>query len=164
MISHDSGNEPTFCPSWIHSRNKTSASELELTQSQSHGFVIENLIRELVFLLPGVKNDTSKYDIAAKDNKFDGKENISIKVTGTDTIDCGDIMRVFTSESMTMIVFFYSQANQYTKQINRVVEVNFNSDFHSILFGSVTKKQISSYVEMVKAIPPGKVNDKSYCL
>ena len=63
------------------------------TQSQAHGLFWDNEIRVKVFQLPQCKNDTKKYDIEASENRFDSEENVSIKTSSNNNIDCGDICR-----------------------------------------------------------------------
>ena len=64
-------------------------------QSQKHGFVFENEIREKVFNLCHHSNDTNVHDIPCEHNTMNPNENISIKATGSYTIFCGDILRFF---------------------------------------------------------------------
>ena len=134
-------------------------------QSQKHGFLFENEIRSKVFKLDTVSNDTKKYDIDCKENIYNPNENISIKTTGSNNIDCGDILRFFNRDidiKTTMIIGFYRQVNQYIKQIIDIVEVDYNDKLHRILFGDITLDEISKYVASVKSIPIGKVTNKDY--
>ena len=62
------------------------------TQSQSHGFIIENDIREKCFGLEYENNNTDRHDIPKEKNKHDENENCSIKTTGSNMIDCGDLL------------------------------------------------------------------------
>ena len=59
-------------------------------QSQKHGFIWENEIRNIIFNKKEESNNTDKYDIITD------TENISIKTTGSNTICCSDILRFFT--------------------------------------------------------------------
>jgi hypothetical protein len=68
------------------------------TQSQSHGLFWDSEIRNKVFGLNQCINDTKKYDIEAEENKFDPQENISIKTSSNNNIDCGDILRFFSGD------------------------------------------------------------------
>ena len=63
------------------------------SQSQAHGFTFENIVKEVVFGLPKEKNNTDTHDIPKHKNKFNSKENCSIKTTTNKTICCGDILR-----------------------------------------------------------------------
>ena len=79
-------------------------------QSQKHGFTIENEIRKHVFGLEEEKNNTDKHDIPSHKNRFDHKENISIKTSSSLRVCCGDIMRFMNydfSERHTLIVVQY---------------------------------------------------------
>lgn len=133
-------------------------------QSQSHGFIIENMVRK-IFKLPFSLNDTHKYDIPSSANPFDSSENISVKASGKDTVDCGDILRMFNNdftEKVTMIIFFYQQVNKTSKKIKKIIELNYNKALHDLLFGDVSQKALEDYVSLVKSIPPGIVTDKGY--
>jgi len=140
--------------------------KLSVNQSQKHGFDFENEIRVKVFDLPEEKNDTNKHDIPCEKNKFDKNETISIKITKSlDGVECGDIIRFFDydfTKKNTIIVGKYKQINQYTKKIYEIVEIDYNEKFHKFLFGTVTKEILEDYVKIVKAIPSGKVTDKTY--
>lgn len=129
-----------------------------LTQSQSYGFYLENLIKQNVFGLPYCKNDTNKYDISYDKNKLNSNENISIKTCGKMTICCGDILRFYDRDDnheLTIIIVLYTQVNN-SKIINEILEVNYSEEFKKILFGSIPLKLLESYVELIKNIPKGK--------
>ena len=70
----------------------------DFTQSQAHGLFWDSEIREKVFELPKCKNDTKKYDICSEENKFNSLENISIKTSSNNNIDCGDILRFYNGD------------------------------------------------------------------
>ena len=129
-------------------------------QSQLHGFVFENQIRTSVFGMTSSANDTGKHDIPKGMNSINPNENVSIKTTGRNSICCGDILRFydydFTDEN-TMIVGQYKQAVSQ-KIITRIVELDYNAELHRYLFGTVTREELVSYVDMVKAVPRGKVS------
>jgi len=88
---------------------------MECNQSQSHGFQWQYDITIKVFKLSIVKNDTEKYDIPCKNNMFDKEENISIKVSKTNTIDCGDILRFYDIENKTTIILLQYEQIGNTK-------------------------------------------------
>ncbi len=132
-------------------------------QSQKHGFDFENEIRTKVFNLNPQINDKNIHDIPAKDNKFNNNENISIKIT-QNLIEFGDILRFFDydfNQQNTIIVGKYTQIGEI-KKINEIIEIDYNQELHTYLFGTVTKEIIKNYIKMVKAIPKGKVKFKSY--
>ena len=135
-----------------------------MNQSQSHGFIWENEIREKVFELPCYKNDTNKYDILAKDNKWDNNENISIKTSKTDNVDCGDIIRFFDydfSKINTIIVIRYFQKEEY-KCIKEMIEIDYNLELRNYLFGSVTKDKLMDLNNMVKNVKNGKITREEH--
>jgi hypothetical protein len=124
-------------------------------QSQKHGFTIENEIRKKVFDLEEKSNDTNTHDISKYNNKFDSNENISIKATKSNNIDCGDIMRFFNYnfiEKNTIIVVKYEQCDD-TKKIKIIYEIDYCKDLHKKLFGNVTYQILEEYVNNVKKIP-----------
>jgi len=129
-------------------------------QSQRHGFVFENDIRTKVFKLDTVDNDTNKHDIPKDKNIFDSNENISIKMTGKNDISCGDILRFYDyrfDEKNTMIVGKYSQ-KENEKKIEKIFEINYDQKMRDVLFGSVSRDELASYVSMIKALQHGKIS------
>ena len=83
-----------------------------LSQSQKHGFVIENEIRKKVFHLHPENNNTNIHDIPCTENKYNDNENISIKTTGSNTVCCGDILRFYNydfNDTNTILVAVYKQ-------------------------------------------------------
>jgi hypothetical protein len=132
----------------------------EYNQSQAHGLFFNDEIREKVFDLPKLINDTEKYDICCHDNKFDCNENISIKVSGNNNIDCGDILRFYDiddEQKITIILIRYKQVNT-TKQITEILEINYNKELRDILFGTIPRKVLEGYVNYIKSIEHGPVS------
>ena len=134
-------------------------------QSQKHGFDFENEIRTKVFNLNEEINNLNIYDIPAKDNKFNNNENISIKIT-QNVIFCSDILRFYNydfNQQNTIIVGKYTQIGDI-KNINEIIEIDYNQELHTYLFGTITKEIIEKYIQMIKAIPNGKVtkDDRDY--
>ena len=124
-------------------------------QSQKHGFVFENEIREKVFNLCHHSNDTNVHDIPCDQNTMNPNENISIKATGSNTIFCGDILRFFDydfSKINTIICIRYSQMKDF-KIIKNIYEINYNQDCHDMLYGNMPREIIENYVIGVKSIP-----------
>lgn len=124
-------------------------------QSQKHGFVFENEIREKVFNLCHHSNDTNVHDIPCDQNTMNPNENISIKATGSNTIFCGDILRFFDydfSKINTIICIRYSQMKDF-KIIKNIYEINYNQDCHDMLYGNMPREIIENYVNGVKSIP-----------
>ena len=126
-------------------------------QSQKHGFQYENIIRDQVFKLPAESNNTETHDIPAYMNKFDKKENCSIKTTGSQTIFCSDISRFYDysfNEGVknTIIVIKYNQS-ETEKIIETIYEIDYNKKCHNVLFGNLPKLVIDDFVKQVKSIP-----------
>jgi hypothetical protein len=135
-----------------------------IRRSQEFGFHIENLVRTLVHRAPIKKNDTSVHDIFKEENALDSTETQSIKTTGGNQIDCGDVLRLFDynyKEKHTMIVFCYKQETS-KRVINRILELNMNEEFKNVLFGSVTREQIEELDKYIKGIPKNQKPTKEY--
>ena len=145
----------------VEKTNNNSLNITHFTQSQSHGLYWDSEIREKIFNLPPCINDTTKYDISSGQNKFDNNENISIKTSGNNNIDCGDILRFYDLDNckkLTIILIKYKQIGN-TKQINEILEFDYNEKLRNILFGNIPKKLLEGYVRYIKSIPPGIVSD-----
>ena len=129
-------------------------------QSQKHGFVFENCIKETVFGIPYEKNNTDKYDVPCEKNCLNNNENISIKTTGGKGIDCSDIIRFYNydfDKDNKIIVIKYFQCGD-DKTIKNIYEINYNKECHNLLFGNVPINELIDYVNFVKSIPPGEVS------
>ena len=134
----------------------------QFQQSQSHGLFWDSEIRHKVFKLPECKNDTQKFDVSCINNKFNKKENISIKTSGNANIDCGDILRFFDRDDdldITIILIRYNQQKE-KKMIREIIEINYSNELKKLLFGTITRDVLESYVQLVKHIPSGKVADE----
>jgi len=132
------------------------------TQSQAHGLFWDNEIRVKVFQLPQCKNDTKKYDIEASENCFDSEENVSIKTSSNNNIDCGDICRFYNgsfSQKYTIMLIRYTQQGAF-KRIKEIIEINYCQELRDYLFGTITEAELQEYVLMIKAIPKGSVADE----
>jgi hypothetical protein len=132
------------------------------TQSQSHGLFWDSEIRDKVFGLGQCINDTKKYDIEAEENKFDNLENVSIKTSSNNNIDCSDILRFFSgdfSKKYTIILIRYEQKSD-TKCIKEIIEIAYTSWLRDHLFGTINKEVLQQYVDFVKAIPSGPVAEE----
>lgn len=131
-----------------------------MTQSQRSGFMFENIIRTMVFNLREEINNTDKFDICKKNNKFNFNENISIKSTCSNNIDCADILRIYDydmQEQNTIIVVKYKQIST-NKVIQNIFEIDFNREMYNLLFGKVTKEILIDYINIIKTLPNGKVS------
>ena len=138
----------------------------ELTQSQAHGFTIENDIKEKVFGITEQNvNNTNIHDIECEQNKFNKNENISIKTSCSACVECGDIIRIFKydfTRQNTIILVLLAQSSPTEKTIKEVIEINYTEKLHNLLFGSITLEELEEYVNLVKSIPSGKNTDKTY--
>jgi len=134
---------------------------VDFTQSQAHGLFWDNEIREKVFGLPSCKNDTKKYDISCIENKYNNNENISIKTSSNNNIDCGDILRFYNGDfthKYTIILIRYAQ-KENQKIIKNIIEIDYNEELRNYLFGTVTEEILTDYVNTIKSIPKGPVNE-----
>jgi len=141
---------------------KPAVPAVELKQSQHHGFVFENQIRTKVFDMTIEKNDTGKHDIPKNKNKLNSNENVSIKMTGRSDVCCGDILRFYDydfADENTVIIGQYAQ-NATQKTITRIIELDYDKKLHEYLFGTATREDLMEYVDMVKAVPRGKVSER----
>lgn len=123
----------------------------EFTQSQGHGFVWENDIREKVFNLKKNKNDTNVHDISSEE--LGTTENISIKATSCDTVYCGDIIRYAFGydfrENHTMMIVKYKQTEN-TKTITCVYEIDYTKEMNTYLFNNIKKEDLEEYIIRIK--------------
>jgi hypothetical protein len=134
----------------------------EFTQSQSHGLFWDSEIRQKCFNLPHCVNDTTKYDIPCENNIYDPNENISIKTSGNNNIDCGDILRFYNGDfdkKYTIILLRYKQ-NENKKILYEILEINYSAKLRDILFGTITKDMLEGYVKYIKNIPHGNVPEE----
>lgn len=134
---------------------------LQINQSQKHGFTFENEIRTKVFKLDPEVNDRNIHDIPHEKNKLVSNENISIKTTGSDIIHCGDISRFYKydfNKRNIMIIIKYIQDKEY-KTIKNIYEIDYNSECHKMLFGNLPEDELYSYVKNVKSIPTNVKGD-----
>jgi len=136
---------------------------MEYTQSQGHGPAIENELRVKVWNLPMSKNNTLPHDIPKHLNRFNPNEMVSIKSMKGYTVCMGDILRVYDrcgpDEILTLLIARYLQVGG-EKRIVEIVEMNYNEEFHRLLFGTITRQEIEDYVASIRAIPPGKASKK----
>jgi len=135
----------------------------DFTQSQAHGLFWDSEIRVKCFGLPECKNDTTKYDVCCENNKFDPLENISIKTSGNNNIDCGDILRFYSGDfdndkKYTIILIRYKQIEN-KKILSEILEINYDTKLRDILFGTISKKMLEGYVDFIKNIPAGCVSE-----
>lgn len=130
-------------------------------RSQEHGFIIEKEIKEKIFnYYDNIYNNTDIHDIPFNKNIMNKNENISIKTTKSNTIDFGDIFRMFNydfTKINTIIVVKYKQVGNF-KIITNIYEINYTKFMHTELFGTIKQEEIDKYIQNIKNIPPGKCN------
>lgn len=139
----------------------------ETNASQQHGIDFENQIHLTLHGTPKEEYEllieggyTAVFDIVKgiKDINFNG----SIKVTGGNNVDCGDIVRVYNHTSgddatpYTLIVGRYTQVTKTIKEYHTIYEFYIKPEHHSILWGSMQLNTIEEFVNYVKNIPHGK--------
>jgi hypothetical protein len=124
--------------------------------NQNHGFLWEDEIKAKVFQFSAPVGYTAVHDIGKEHNRFNSRENISIKVTGSATVCMGDALRVFTyspDEVHTGIVLRYSQAGD-TKTVSGVYELDL--DNRVLLWGGVTLEDVRALDSLVRSMPTGR--------
>jgi len=129
--------------------------------SQQHGFEFQGIIEREVFHLEEPPTSyTGAHDIPAAYNRFDPKENVSIKVTGSNSIGMGDPMRIFNyspDEKHTALVIYYKQEPS-VKKIVKIVE--FSLDNKRALFGDVTRADIEGLIREIRSVPARAPNEE----
>lgn len=132
-----------------------------MTESQAHGFTWENSILQTVFgIQPGTQigGYTRKHDVNADENTLDNV-NISIKTSGSSSIDMGDARRIFSAvsgETLRLVLVQYKQEGE-EKVLQSVSEVDL-MDSARLLFNEITLAEITALHEFLKSIPPGKAS------
>tara|TARA_Y100000389_G_scaffold171916_2_gene179914 strand:- start:4310 stop:4930 length:621 start_codon:yes stop_codon:yes gene_type:complete len=119
---------------------------------QNHGFKWENDIKENVFDINIKYKNTSIFDIYSKDNKYNKNENVSVKTSSSDSINCSDILRFYDYkdyEKITMIIIKYKQKDDY-KILEKVIELDLNCTFHKFVFGNISRDELQKYCEYIK--------------
>lgn len=121
--------------------------------NQNHGFLWEDEIKKNVFGFTAPTGYTDTHDIGKEHNRFNPRENISIKVTGGGTVWMGSALRVFnySSEDIhTGIVIRYKQEGD-SKVLSNVYELDL--DNRALLWGSVTEEEVRSLDALVRSMP-----------
>ena len=145
----------------INAKNIEAMCYHTLSQSQKHGYIVENEIRGRVFNVSSTPNQTGTHDITKEENKYNNQENVSIKTTVSKNIDCGDILRFYKydfNEINTIIVVSLHQDNDF-KNISNIYEINYDLELHRYLFGSITYEELKEYCNFIKHIKSGPVDD-----
>jgi hypothetical protein len=132
-----------------------------MPENQAHGKIWEKELGRNVYGAMQAELDTISHiapiDITSAFNRLEGVD-ISIKVTGTDTIDMADAVRVFdevsSGEGIHMVVVLWEQNSPTTKKLKSITEVDLTNSVE-LLFGSVKREQLVDLVTATKAV--GKV-------
>ena len=138
------------------------------TESQSHGKTWEILILRIYGLDDDTiktYSNTSKYD-ANKNHTKHGR-NLSIKATGKNAPDCGDIIRFLPSVDTDIIVINYKQEGEY-KIVKNTIIIKHEAIINKIINDLHKKKMsfkgwindIQNYIYIVKDAPKNtKIKD-----
>jgi hypothetical protein len=132
-----------------------------MPESQGHGKSWEKDLGMNVYKAKQEELDSISYtapiDVPHEFNRLDGID-VSIKVSGKDTIDMADVLRVFDEVSrdkkIHMTVIKWTQNSPTTKMLTNITEVDLTNS-RNILFGTVTREQLVELVELSKSV--GKV-------
>jgi hypothetical protein len=124
-----------------------------MPSNQNHGFLWEDEIKNNVFGFTAPTGYTDTHDINKEYNRFNPRENISIKVTGSGTVWMGSALRVFNyspEDIHTGIVIRYRQEGD-SKVLSNVYELDL--DNRALLWGSVTEEEVRSLDALVRSMP-----------
>jgi len=132
-----------------------------MPENQGHGKTWEKDLGLNVYKATQEELDTVSHtapiDIPSKFNRIDGID-ISIKVSGKDTIDMADVVRVFdevsNDQKIHMTVVHWEKKDATTKKLKSITEVDLTKSV-TLLFGTVTRDQLVELVKITKAV--GKV-------
>jgi len=125
----------------------------KMPANQNHGFLWEDEIKNNVFGFTAPTGYTDTHDINKEYNRFNPRENISIKVTGSGTVWMGSALRVFNyspEDIHTGIVIRYRQEGD-SKVLSNVYELDL--DNRALLWGSVTEEEVRSLDALVRSMP-----------
>ena len=133
-----------------------------MTESQAHGFTWETFIKKNVYTIQEDVAYTRKNDIDSHENTIDNCA-ISIKTSGSLSVDMGDARRVFdgtSGESLHMVLIQYNQQGDQ-KLLKSVLEVDLTGARQE-LFGDLIRDDIAGLHEQLQQIPHGPVTNKDY--
>jgi hypothetical protein len=132
------------------------------TQSQGHGFAIEDDLRQKVWNLEKCHNNTDAFDIHKDRNRWNPNEHVSIKTMKGYTCCFGDVRRFYdrcdASERITLLIVRYTQ-DSGEKRIREIVEMDYSEELKRLLFGTITRQELEEYVALICAIPSGHVSN-----
>jgi len=139
-----------------------------MPENQGHGKTWEKELGIKVYKATKEELDTISHtapiDVPRNINHLDEGVDVSIKVSGKDTIDMADVVRVFdevsSSEKIHMTVVLWEQKDPTTKKLKSITEVDLTNSVN-LLFGSIKREQLVNLVTMTKAV--GKVRPDVSC-
>jgi len=127
-----------------------------MPENQAHGKAWENHLAANVYKSTQAVSHTAAIDVPHAFNGLDPGIDVSIKVSGGDAVDMGDILRIFDEVSrdqpIHMTVLCWKQDTPTTKKLTSITEVDLTNSVQ-LLFGTATRLQIQALVDYVKAIP-----------
>tara|TARA_Y100000389_G_C17430738_1_gene502425 strand:+ start:89 stop:922 length:834 start_codon:yes stop_codon:yes gene_type:complete len=135
------------------------------TESQGHGKAWEKDIQKRCFGMTDEELCSYKqidpHDIRSEHNRYEQCKgrNVSIKTTGSDTIDCADIDRFLGSDNLDMVCIQYNQKEGNIKEAYKTIFFSVD-ELLKILKDDVGgledyKNKIKEYVVIVKGSPKG---------
>jgi hypothetical protein len=132
-----------------------------MPENQGHGKKWETDLGLNVYKASQAELDTLSHtapiDVPSAFNRLDGID-VSIKVTGKDTIDMADAVRIYdefgSGKKIHMTVVFCEQNSPTTKKVKSITEIDLTNS-RELLFGSVKREQLVDLVTATKAV--GKV-------
>ena len=126
-----------------------------MPENQGHGKTWETDLGLNVYKATQAELDTVSHtapiDVPRAFNRLEGID-VSIKVSGKDTIDMADI--VSSGEKFHVTVVLWEQNSPTTKKLKSITEVDLTNSVE-LLFGSVKREQLVDLVTAAKAV--GKV-------
>jgi hypothetical protein len=132
-----------------------------MPESQGHGKPWERDLGMNVYKATKAEVDSIPYtapiDVPSEFNRLDGID-VSVKVSGKDTIDMADILRVYDEVSrekkIHMTVIKWTQNTPTTKRLISITQVDLTNS-RDILFGTVSREKLVELVALSKSV--GKV-------
>jgi hypothetical protein len=130
----------------------------KMPENQGHGKKWETDLGLNVYKATQAELDTVPHtapiDVPNAFNRLEGID-VSIKVTGKDTIDMADILRVYDEvnggKKFHITVVFWEQNGPTTKKLKSISEVDLTNS-RELLFGSVKREQLVDLVTATKAV------------
>ena len=140
-------------------------------ESQAHGLtwekdILHNSFRVPLYILDDRKQN-AEFDLEAKHNKLVKGVNLSVKVSGSNTINMGDCRRVYKEVAsgipIHLVVIQYKQVGN-KKKIVKITEFDL-TDAKELLFGDITIDDLEKLDKAIKSLPrcstPKSTNKRS---